>query len=202
MLDIQRQLFIGDHIALGPIDHEKDPAIESRWTHNSQFIRMFGMDPTMPRSAAEIKKSYEEIEKSQEEKHDLFYFAIRLREDDRLIGFGKIYWIMWVNSYGWIQLGIGDPNDRQRGFGSEALGLLLRFAFSELNLYRLSALIPAYNQAAIGLFHKLGFVDEVRRRLALERDGQRWDMLELGLLANEWAQWQYPGSELIHEAQP
>ena len=64
--------------------------------------------------------------------------------------------------------------------------MLLRFAFAELNLFRLSVYVPEYNVAALALLKKFGFVEEVRRRQALERDGRRWDMLVFGLLKDEW----------------
>ena len=35
MFDIQTQLFEGRDIRFGPIDYEKDPEIESKWTHDS-----------------------------------------------------------------------------------------------------------------------------------------------------------------------
>jgi hypothetical protein len=38
MFDIQAQLFEGQDIHFGPIDHEKDPEIESKWTHDSEFM--------------------------------------------------------------------------------------------------------------------------------------------------------------------
>jgi hypothetical protein len=40
MFDIQTQLFVGQSIRFGPIDHEKVPAIESKWTHDSEFMRL------------------------------------------------------------------------------------------------------------------------------------------------------------------
>jgi RimJ/RimL family protein N-acetyltransferase len=64
--------------------------------------------------------------------------------------------------------------------------LLLRFGFGELNLFRLSAGIQEYNQAALRLFQSAGFVEEVRRRQALFRFGRRWDHLFFGLLNEEW----------------
>ncbi|MCI0520159.1 MAG: GNAT family N-acetyltransferase, partial [Chloroflexi bacterium] len=67
-----------------------------------------------------------------------------------------------------------------------ALDLLLRFAFRELNLYRLTALVADYNEPAKRLFAQAGFVEEVRRREALHRDGRRWDQLFLGLLRQDW----------------
>jgi RimJ/RimL family protein N-acetyltransferase len=186
MFDIQTQLFEGRDIRFGPIDHEKDPEIESKWTHNSEFMRMMEVNPARPMSAAMIKKQYEKLEKQIDEDKNFYYFAIRAKEDDRLIGKAMIQWIEWTNGNGWIQLGIGSAEDRRKGYGSQALSMLLRFAFAELNLFRVSARVPEYNEAAIALFRKFGFAEEVRRRQALDRDGRRWDLMVLGLLNSEW----------------
>lgn len=186
MFDIQTQLFEGRDIRFGPIDHEKDPEIESKWTHNSEFMRMMEVNPARPMSAAMIKKQYEKLEKQIDDDKNFYYFAIRAREDDRLIGKAMIQWIEWTNGNGWIQLGIGSAEDRRKGYGSQALSMLLRFAFAELNLFRVSARVPEYNDAAIALFKKCSFVEEVRRRQALDRDGRRWDLIVFGSLNSEW----------------
>jgi RimJ/RimL family protein N-acetyltransferase len=57
----------------------------------------------------------------------------------------------------------------------------LHYAFAELNLHRLAAIIPEYNLAALQLFERAGFVEEVRQRQALARDGRRWDLLGYGI---------------------
>ena len=64
--------------------------------------------------------------------------------------------------------------------------MVLRYAFDECNLYRLTALSPEYNQAALHVFKKVGFIEEVRRREALWRDGCRWDLIHLGILNGDW----------------
>jgi RimJ/RimL family protein N-acetyltransferase len=186
MFDIQTQLFEGRDVRFGPIDHEKDPEVESKWTHNSEFMRMMDVNPARPMSAAMIKKQYEKLEKQIDEDKNFYYFAIRAQEDDRLIGKAMIQWIEWTNGNGWIQLGIGSAEDRRKGYGSQALSMLVRFAFAELNLFRVSARVPEYNEAAIALFKKFGFVEEVRRRQALDRDGRRWDLIVFGLLNSDW----------------
>lgn len=187
MFDIQTQLFEGKDVRFGPIDHEKDPEIESKWTHDSEFMRMYSLDPARPMSAAMVKKAYEKLEKEIEEEKNMFYFAIRARDDDRLIGKAQVNRIEWSNGHGWVELGLGSADDRRKGFGTQALGMLLRFGFGELNLHRISARVPEYNEGAVALFRKLGFVEEVRRRQALDRDGRRWDLLTFGLLKDEWA---------------
>jgi RimJ/RimL family protein N-acetyltransferase len=186
MFDIQTQLFEGRDVRFGPIDHEKDPEIESRWTHDSDFMRLMDVAPARPLSAAMIKKQYEKLEKKMEEDKNLYYFTIRARADDRLIGYADIHWIEWANGNGHLRLGIGAAEDRCKGFGTQALRMLLRFAFAELNLFRVTASVPEYNDGAIALLKKSGFTREVCRRKSLERDGRRWDLYIFGLLKDEW----------------
>jgi RimJ/RimL family protein N-acetyltransferase len=186
MLDIQTQLFEAKDVRFGPIDHETHPEIESKWTHDAEFMRLFDLKPARPLSAAMVKKQYEALEKAMDEDKNLCYFTIRLREDDRLIGKALVEWIDWTNGNGFLRLGIGAAEDRHKGYGSQALSMLLRYAFGELNLYRVTAVVPAYNQGAFGLFQKFGFIEEIRRRQALNRDGQIWDLVSFGLLNTEW----------------
>lgn len=188
MLDMQTQLLEGRDIRFGPIDHEAHPAIESKWTHDADFMRLMDFYPARPLSPAMVKKQYESIEKKMDEDKNLFYFTLRAREDDRLIGKAMIEWINWTNGNGWLWLGIGEADCRRKGYGTQALGLLLQFAFAELNLFRVSAALAEYNESAIALFRKFGFVEETRRREALHRDNRRWDLTCYGLLHSEWEQ--------------
>lgn len=186
MFTIETQLFEAQDVSFGPIDHETHPDIESRWTHDAEFMRLMELKPIRPLSPALVKKQYETIEKEIEEQKNLFYFTIRTREDDRFIGKALIEYVDWSNGNGYIRLGIGETEFRRRGYGSQALSLLLRYAFGELNLFRVTAVAPAYNEGAIRLFQKFGFVEEVRRRNALHRDGRFWDVIGFGLLNAEW----------------
>lgn len=186
MHEFEQPLFEGKLICLAPIDREKDAEIESKWTHDASYLRMLDTEPAKPLSPAKVKKNYEAIEKEMEEKKNRFYFTIRTIEEDRLVGFVRILWISWSHGHGAIQIGIGDPDDRCKGYGQEALHLLLLFVFQEVNLYKLNVNVPEYNQPALRLFKKAGFVEEARRREALNRDGKRWDMVHLGLLRDEW----------------
>ncbi len=186
MFDIQTQLFEGPDIRFGPIDHEKDPEIESRWTHDSEFMRLMETSPARPMSAAMLRKQYEKLEKQAEEDKNLYHFMIRTKTDDRLIGKASIQRIEWANGNGFLRIGIGAAEDRRKGYGMQALRMLLRFAFAELNLFRVTANVPEYNEGAIVLLQKFGFVQEVCRRKSLERDGRRWDLYLFGLLNDEW----------------
>ena len=53
---------------------------------------------------------------------------------------------------------IKENNDRNLGFGSEALDLLIRYSFSKLNLHQLFANIDPNNSASLKLFTTFGFL--------------------------------------------
>ena len=186
MFDIATQLFDSKDICFGPIDYEKDPEIESGWTHNAEFMRLYEFEPARPMSATIVKKQYEKLERRIEDEKNFFHFMIRAKADDRLIGKVVIQHIEWSNGNGSLRMGIGSAEDRRKGYGTQALRMLLRFAFAELNLFRVTANVAEYNEGAIALLKKLGFTEEVRRRQSLAREGRRWDLLVFGLLKDEW----------------
>jgi RimJ/RimL family protein N-acetyltransferase len=183
---MERSIFEHKHVCLGPYDPAKDADIASGWSHDPDYQRAFGHDFVYPRTPAQIKKQFKELEKEADETRSLFLFAVRARSDDRLIGFVRLDWLEWSHGSASLSLGIGDPKDRGQGFGSEVLDLVLRYTFQELNLFRLSAIVPAYNTGALRFFERSGFGVEVCRRAAINRGGQRWDVVHLGLLLEEW----------------
>jgi RimJ/RimL family protein N-acetyltransferase len=185
-MSLAASLYHAKLIYFTSIDMDKDPAIMARWSQDASFLRLTSLEPALPASAARIKKQLEKYEKEQDESKNSFHFMIRTLNDERLVGYARLEDIEWANGTGTLQLAVGDPQDRRKGCGREALDLLLRYAFTELNLYRLHTSVPEYNQAALRLLQRAGFVTEVVRRQASNRDGRFWDVYILGLLQREW----------------
>jgi len=78
------------------------------------------------------------------------------------------------------------PGYRGRGYGTEAISLMLSLAFDTLGLRRVGLEVLATNSRALSLYENLGFVVEGRLRDAA-RDGDRWcDLVVMGILAVEW----------------
>jgi RimJ/RimL family protein N-acetyltransferase len=181
---MKTQLFEGKLIRLAAPDPERDAEIESQWTHNAEFMRAMYAEPMRPLSPNVIKKKYAEAEK---ERQPSIRFSVRLCADDRLIGFVRFIHIDWSIGGARLLLGIVDEKDRGKGYGTEAMQLALNYAFLEMNLYRLSASVLENNDHALAFLRKHDFVDEVRRRQAIYRDGTYWDVVMLGLLRDEWS---------------
>ncbi|MCL4561325.1 MAG: GNAT family N-acetyltransferase [Chloroflexi bacterium] len=176
-------LLEGKLVYLGSFDPEGDAEVESVWTHDPEYTHLFLMEPARPLSPGQIRKKHQAEGKADQER---FFFSIRKREDNRMIGLVVLDWINWPSGYGRLALVIGDPRDRGHGYGSEALQLLLKYAFTELNLSRLTAFTFEYNLVGIHMLEKAGFLIEVRQRQAINRRNQRWDLLVLGALKEDW----------------
>jgi RimJ/RimL family protein N-acetyltransferase len=181
-------LFEAERVRLAPPDPEHDAEVESAWTHAAEYQRLLDAAPARPLSPAQVKKKYEALEKERDKQ---FYFAVRTREVEgpgRLLGFAQLQWIDWLHGAARLNLGIGVPADRGQGYGSQALDLILNYAFDELGLHRVAATTYEYNPGAARFLERNGFALEVRQRRAVQREFRRWDALWYGLLRSEWEQ--------------
>lgn len=148
---------------------------------DGEYLRLLDAATAYPRGVRELGTWL-----SEQRGPTSFPFAIRDLGDDRLIGYAAIDGVLWNQRNAWVTLAIGAPADRGRGYGQEALELLLGFAFGELNLRCLNITVFAYNAAAIRLYERMGFRREGSMREFLERDGEIFDMHFYGLLRSEW----------------
>lgn len=179
------QLFEGAQIRLTRFDPGKDAEVESRWTHDPEFWHLTGLAPALPLSATRVRKQMEEREKAAQE-NQRFDFAIRLKADQRLLGFVRFEALEWNNQTAWLRLAIAEASDRGKGHGAEAMQLALRYAFHELGLFRLNVETYEFNPRGVVFLERHGFVREVVRRQAVQRAGRCWDEYRFGLLRPEW----------------
>jgi RimJ/RimL family protein N-acetyltransferase len=170
---------------------ERDAPILARWSEDTEYLRAVDSDYARPLSPEEFahRLSPDQADPNRLE------FHIRTLADDRLIGFVALHSVEWNNSAALLAIGIGEPEFRGKGYGTDALQLILRFAFHELNLYRVGLDVIASNTRAIRTYEKLGFKREGRMRDAVQRDGHRTDRIFMGLLRDEWSELQAASGE-------
>lgn len=78
------------------------------------------------------------------------------------------------------------PPHQNRGLGTEATRLVLRFGFDELGLHRIQLTVNGFNERGLATYRKVGFVEEGRSREAIFRSGTWHDQVHMGILAREW----------------
>lgn len=82
---------------------------------------------------------------------------------------------------------IGEKDYHSKGYGSDALMTLLRFAFEEMNLNRVSLDVYEFNAPGLAAYRKCGFTEEGRRRRAMYQGGAYHDVVAMAILRHEWA---------------
>jgi RimJ/RimL family protein N-acetyltransferase len=169
---------------------ERDAPLLARWSEDAGYLRAMDTDYARPLSPEEfaIRLSPDQADPNRLE------FHLRTLDDERLIGFVALHSVEWNNGAALLAVGIGEPEYRGKGYGTDALQLILRFAFHELNLFRVGLDVIATNTRAIGAYEKLGFQCEGRMRGAVLREGCRTDRIFMGILRDEWSQLQQAAS--------
>lgn len=84
-----------------------------------------------------------------------------------------------------LRVGLGPDAHRGKGYGTEALHLLIAWAFEQLALNRIELEVYAFNARAIHVYEGLGFQHEGVRRQSLYQDGRFVDTHMMGLLRGE-----------------
>lgn len=84
-----------------------------------------------------------------------------------------------------FRIAIWYPKDRDRGYGSEATRLIVRFGFEALDLNRIELEVFAFNPRARHVYEKVGFVYEGTRREALWWDGRAIDAHVMAILRED-----------------
>jgi len=180
-----KDIFKGNLVRLSAMDHEEIGKTLSGQARDSELMRLMESGPARLHSAKAAIKFFEKmIEEDSPANH---FFSIRALEDNHLLGDINLDVINnWGSRDSFIGLGIYNREDWGKGYGTDAMKVGLRYAFTELNLRRVTLTVFEYNPRAIRSYEKVGLQHEGRLRKALLRDGKRWDMLYMGILQDDW----------------
>ncbi len=94
------------------------------------------------------------------------WFAIIEQTSGRLIGETGLLRMFPTWRTTDLTIIIGEQDARGKGYGSEAIGLILDYAFGNLNFHRVAIGIVGFNEKAVAFYEKVGF-----KREGIQRDG-------------------------------
>lgn len=175
----------GKKVRLIPMDSERDAPKFALWHRNSEYARLLDSDPAMQFSSTTTKKWIEENELSPNNAA----FVMQSLADGQILGEIGLGGFAGRFTNAFVGLGIGDPENWGKGYGSDAMRVILKYAFEILNLHRVSLNVFEYNPRAIRSYEKCGFKYEGKMREFLEREGKRWDLIFMGITREEWKTW-------------
>jgi len=182
---MSNNLFQGELVRFVAAEPQLAAGLFAKWGRDSEFVRLLDSDPARLLSVDKYKEWFEK-DLVEQQKNDELFFLIRTLEEDLTIGLIGLNGIQWVHGDAWVGIGLGEREYWGEGYGTDAMRILQRYAFEELNLHRLSLSVFEYNSRAIRSYEKVGFVIEGRVRQFLNRDGRRYDMIFMGILRDEW----------------
>lgn len=174
----------GELVRLSAVDPEEFSKAFTGWRRDSEFMRLIDSSEVRLRSQKDSQKWIEK-ELEDQEVHQ-YMFTIRTLADDKLLGDIGLSVVNWMSRDAFVGLGIGERDFWGRGYGTDVMKVILRYAFTEINLRRVTLSVFEYNPRAVRSYEKAGFVHEGRMRQFLNREGKRWDMLFMGILRDEW----------------
>ena len=174
----------GKFVRLSAYDPEEMSKAFTRWARNSEYARLLNSSPFRMLSAkSNLKWMEEEV---GELSPASYFFSIRTLAEDKLIGELGLDVVNWSGRDAFVGLGIGEPEYWSKGYGTDIMNVLLRFAFMEINLRRVTLTVFEYNPRAIRSYEKAGFRHEGQLRALLNREGRRWNEYFMGILREEW----------------
>lgn len=177
-------LFRGKLVRLTAEEPELLGKTFSVWDRDSEFRRLLDDEPPCLWSAKKIQEWFEKDIQERDD-HGISFF-IRTLPEDRLIGFISLWVTTWSHGDAELGIGIGDRECWGKGYGTDAMRLILRYGFMEMNLSRITLGVFDYNARAIRSYEKTGFTLEGCMRKALYRDGSRANIVYMGILREEW----------------
>lgn len=170
----------GERIYLSPIDPE-DAALFTRWINDVEVARWYDCVSRVQTLSAE--QAYLERKALNTEQHS---FAIVLRDGNRLLGCISFLHTSLLHRIATIGIYIGEAEDRSKGYGAEAIRLLVDYGFRWLGLRNIDLTAFSGNARAVRCYEKVGFKEYGRRHEAFYTDGHWQDKVHMQLLAKDW----------------
>lgn len=81
---------------------------------------------------------------------------------------------------------IGEKEYHGKGYGTEAMEMLVQYVFKTLNMNRLELTVYEYNIRAYKTYQKVGFIEEGRKRQARYHNGKYYDEIIMAILREDW----------------
>ncbi|MBA1336926.1 MAG: Acetyltransferase, GNAT family [Firmicutes bacterium] len=169
---------VGERLFLSPIDPE-DAELYANWINDLEVSIYLTSAPDIY-SLARERETLERISKEG------YVFAIVDSEKEQAIGNCGVMNVDLINRKAELGIFIGAKGYWGKGYGKEAIELLLDFSFNILNLNSVMLIVKEFNKRAINCYEKCGFKLIGKRREAVILGSQKYDEYYMDILATEF----------------
>ena len=169
---------VGDRIYLSPRNSE-DVEKFTEWLNDFETTDYTGRSGIL--TTLDGERKYLEENSNPEAT-----FVIVTLEDNKIIGTVSLEDINWINRTATLGIFIGDKEFRSKGYGTEAIRLILEYGFKYMNLYNIKLDLMEFNERALKCYEKCGFKEYGRRRKCKFVNGKYYDSISMDILADEF----------------
>ena len=168
----------GERVKLRAPRREDTAILNEYWSDLDMHTRASNRPPR-PHTVEATQALFDEFDKQE----NLARFIIEV--EGEVVGDCSLHDIDTHNRTCDVGIALGRPH-WSKGYGQEALRLLVDYAFKHYNMHRVALEALADDPRAVGCYRKVGFVEEGRLRQRDWRDGGYHDVLIMGILDEEW----------------
>ena len=172
-------ILAGDRVGLSVMQSQDVPAI-AQWNQDLDFTARLGV----PGEAHTLEARQEFFERNSRITADSAEFSIVELNTGQLVGFGGLFDITRAMT-ATMFVGIGDRDQRKKGFGTEASRLICEYGFFFRSLHSIKVEVHEYNAETRRLYERLGFKIVGRLRGANLLNNRRYDEVIMDLLHSD-----------------
>lgn len=183
MRDYAKSLLDGERVRLRALREEDLEVLEAWWNDPEWMVFQQGhIIPTPSPAAADMLRSW-----SGNKEATGAGLSVEEIEGEKLVGHIALWGVDPVVRAATLGVIIGGLHVGQ-GYGTDAVRVMLRYAFDELGLNKVELGVWEYNERARRAYEKVGFRVEGTRRAAAFHAGRYWAQIQMGILRDEFRQ--------------
>lgn len=176
-------LFVGQLVNLRAV---KDEYVKEITEYMNDPEILYNLDFSAPvLHSYEMFKNWHEEERKKYKGYKSFDLAIETK-DGKFIGVCGVNHMDRKNRVAQIFIVIGNKEYQDKGYGTDAMKLLLEFLFEEYNVNKVKLGVFSFNKRAIKSYEKCGFKIEAVQREVLFRFGTYHDGINMAILKEDY----------------
>ena len=172
---------VGEQVVLRPLARTDVEGPYLEWLNDHDVTR-FLETGTTPVTPAVLQRYVDAVTQAR----DVVMLAIVEKDSGVHVGNVKLAGIHPVHRRADLGIMLGDKQRWGRGYGREAVALMLAYGFDRLNLNKIYLGVDVDNVAAVRIYEQLGFKIEGTQRQHHFRDGAYRDRHVMGILREDY----------------
>ena len=165
------------NIYLSPINPE-DYELWTKWVNDNRTTD--GMNQT--KAILSISKEKDFLEKySKDDNFTLKAFAIVNKNNDKMLWITDLGDIDYIDRKARLGISIGDFNEHNKWYWTDAINAILLFGFHTLNLRNIDLHVFDFNKGAIRCYQKVWFQEYWRRKESHYCNWNFWDEIYMDI---------------------